>query len=371
MKICRISQTFPTKKRNGIGLHTYFVSNIVKIPTLILTKYTDEEYISYGEHIDLKPVKYAQKAFPANNKLTWAFFSAAFFYIIGQLEFTFKSIRALIDFKPDIIHLQSPHAILIGIFGKVFLGSKLVLTFHGSDLLRIKNNKIYFRMLKLCDRIYYVSPPMKNLLLKHIDEKTLFEVHSGVDLKSYKKADQIDKEKIILSVGNLRWQKGYEYLINAFAKVNKKQPAYKLLIIGEGSERVLLENLIDRLNLKDRVFLLGYKSKEDVINYMQKSSVYALSSVTEGMPKVLLEAMACGLPIVATDVGAIKMMMGDSAIVVPHSDSDLLANAIINLITSPEKREIIKNEGLVKVKSYSWENLADTIRKDFNYLMTT
>lgn len=103
---------------------------------------------------------------------------------------------------------------------------------------------------------------------------------------------------VILGVGRLTAQKDFATLIRAFAHLSQQHPA-RLMILGEGEERVLLESLVSELNLDDKVSLPGFV--DNPFMYMKNASVFVLSSRWEGMPNALLQAMACRTPVVSTD----------------------------------------------------------------------
>ena len=110
------------------------------------------------------------------------------------------------------------------------------------------------------------------------------------------------KEKNILSLGRLDYGKKNDDIIRAFSKIEDKD--WKLYILGDGSEMDNLSKLVEELKLQDRVFLEGYKTKEEIKEYMLKSSIFLMASLTEGLPMVLLEAMSYGIPCIAYETAS-------------------------------------------------------------------
>ena len=369
MKICRVSQTYPTLVNEGKGLHAYNISNRIHEPTLIITKNYDEEYISPSSHVKIKKIKYVQYPFPASKRQLFKYMLAVLTYIIGQIEFALKSIIPIYKFRPDIVHLQSPHAFLIGLFSKS-IGSKVVVTFHGSDLRRVAKNKLFMFFLKKFDAFYYVSHDMKPILEKYFNKEKILFTPSGVDVDFYKDVLSLEvRDKILLSVGNIRWQKSFIDLIDAFYILQKEFPNYKLIIIGRATELKEEQKILEKIklyNLEDKVELLGDKNKFEIREYMSRAQLFLLSSITEGMPKVILESFACGLPVVSTDVGGCKVLINDSGIVVPVSNPQLMANAVSNILK--DKNKYIKLLTNIKENAhiYSWDNNAIRIKKYFN-----
>lgn len=133
---------------------------------------------------------------------------------------------------------------------------------------------------------------------------------------------------VVLAVGRLTQQKDFPSLIRAFARVRRNRPC-RLLILGEGTDRPALETLVSELGLAGDVALPGFVNNPYA--YMRRASLYVLSSRWEGLPTVLIEALYCGLPIVATDCpSGSREILGDGrhGILVPVADEPALSEAI-------------------------------------------
>lgn len=151
---------------------------------------------------------------------------------------------------------------------------------------------------------------------------------------------------VILSAGRLTQQKDYSTLIKAFALVRKER-AVRLMILGEGEERPKLEALVKELGLEKDVSLPGFV--ENPYAYMARATVFVLSSKWEGLPTVLIEALACGCPVVAIDCpsGPAEILEGGKwGLLVPVGDETLLAKAIIQTLERPPDRELLRKRGL-------------------------
>jgi glycosyltransferase involved in cell wall biosynthesis len=365
LKICRVSQTSPTDNNNGKGLHCYHVSNLMEYPTLVLTKnYEDEKYWEYKNHVTLKKINYFQFPFPKENKIAYNYILAILSYIIGQITFFFKSIDSLIRFKPNIVHLQSPHAILIGIFCKLAFKSKLVITFHGSDLRRIKKNKIFLLILRCADRLLYVDKNMSQALINYFPKEILIHTPSGIDIDFYIPLN-LPRKKQIITVGNLRWQKDHETLIKAFKLFLKTYPDYQLLIVGEGDQREKLMDLAKKLYISDKINLSGRKNQDQVLAELNCSKFFVLSSVTEGMPKALIEALATNTPTVVTNVGSCKTISKGAGYSIEPSDHIELSQAMIKMIADEVKYKQFLIQGRMNVIDYSWKSLAEKVHNTF------
>lgn len=170
---------------------------------------------------------------------------------------------------------------------------------------------------------------------------------------------------LILAMGRLSEEKGFDDLLRAFRKVKDGHPGWTLTIIGEGPQRSELELLREQLGLSGRVLLPGLvKTPEELLN---QADLFVLSSRFEGFPNALCEAMACGLPVIATDCqsGPCEIIRdGENGLLVPLGDLDALAAAMESLMTDPDRRarlgsramEITQRFGVERVMGM-WEDI--------------
>ncbi|MEL6441904.1 MAG: glycosyltransferase [Cyanobacteria bacterium J06621_8] len=158
---------------------------------------------------------------------------------------------------------------------------------------------------------------------------------------------------VFLAVGRLAPQKDFANLLFAFAKVRRQTPA-RLIILGEGEERQKLELIIDELGIKDDVLMPGFVSNPYA--YMNRASCFVLSSRYEGLPTVLIEAMACGCPVVATDCPSGPDEILDHGVygsLVPLENSEALAEAMLKTLENPAEKELLRQ----RANEYSTEKV--------------
>ena len=140
----------------------------------------------------------------------------------------------------------------------------------------------------------------------------------------------------LVAIGNLYVNKAYDVLLPAVARVARAHPRLRLTIFGEGPERPALEAQLERLSLRPRVRMAG--RIVDAASSLARAGAYVLPSRKEGLPLALLEAMATGAPIVATDVGAVREALGPSAPLARADDPDDLARRLDELLSSDAHR---------------------------------
>ncbi|HEY5651416.1 MAG TPA: glycosyltransferase, partial [Acidimicrobiia bacterium] len=174
------------------------------------------------------------------------------------------------------------------------------------------------------------------------DESKVRLIYHGLDLDSYHPRRELaGTRRTILAVGQLKEKKGFRYLVDACRILESGGYDFECEIIGEGPLRSRLEAQIQDLGLDDRVRLLGALDHQDVIEHMRGACVFALPSIVtadgdrDGIPNVILEAMAVGLPVVSTRVSAIPEVIieGETGSLVEPRDPESLATALSILFT--------------------------------------
>lgn len=165
-------------------------------------------------------------------------------------------------------------------------------------------------------------------------------VHCGVDPSRYTKADK-PQSRNLLFVGRLAGVKGVPVLFDALALVAKRYPDTHLTLIGDGPEREKLELLATKLGIKQSVTFAGYQSQSEVATHLAQTDVFVLPSFAEGVPVVLMEAMAAQVPVVTTRIAGIPELVrdGESGYLVAPGDTEELRDGINKLLDDPNLRE--------------------------------
>lgn len=176
--------------------------------------------------------------------------------------------------------------------------------------------------------------------------------------------------RTVISLGRLDYQKNYSSLIKAFRKVAEKHPDWELKIYGTGRQKALLQKLIEELNLQENVKLMSYTS--DVKSCLLESSMFALSSINEGFPLVLVEAMECGVPVVSYQCpcGPKDIITdGVDGFLFPVNDEKAMADRICRLIENDELRRKMGAAAKETAKKYHIENITKQWMQLFNELI--
>lgn len=178
-------------------------------------------------------------------------------------------------------------------------------------------------------------PSSKTVVIPNGVELDRFRREPPVDLQPY----QIPPSApLLLTIGRLERQKGIDLLLQALPAVLETLPETRLVIIGDGPDRSILEALATQLKIRSSILFLGKRS--DVPNWLKTADAMVLASRWEGMPNVVLEAMAAGTPVIATEVEGIADLLtnGESGLVVPPENPEALTEAIVQLLDDPPLR---------------------------------
>ncbi len=337
----------------------------------------------------------------------------------------FFEIKRLIKKElPDIIHLNSTKAGILGSLAKKFQVSRLpkpgnggrarfklqiVYTAHGwvfNEPLGWLKKKIYLWLEKFTARyknkIICVSEYDRQIAVKNgFDAKKLITIHNGIDFENLRflEKDIARKElfqklsfkfpacqslamagrqassfKLIGSIANLYPTKGIEYFVHAAHMLNTKYKIQntKYIVIGEGAERDKLENMIKKYNLADKFFLIGHL--KNASQYLKAFDIFVLPSVKEGFPYVILEALSASLPIIATKVGGIPEMIisssplfvkgGSGGILIEPKNPRQLAEKISHLLQNKEIcHNLSINARLAVRENFSLEKMINKTKK--------
>lgn len=158
----------------------------------------------------------------------------------------------------------------------------------------------------------------------------IFVVHCGLEPDKFLPNPQLPEIFTFLAVGRLTWEKSYPDLIEACRILKSKNLIFQCIIVGDGDERQNLEKLIKQYSLEKEIKLAGLVLQEEIQNYYNKAHLFVLSSITEGIPVVLMEAMSKELPVVATNITGVPELVKhkETGILVPASQPTLFAEAI-------------------------------------------
>jgi len=363
LRICNL----PTKNRPGQGRAALELCESKYFNTIVFTPFINKKFDSYVRIKNLNHFYFPNFIFPKKSKKIFKIF----FSIRRVISIIVASINLIFNKKiyfNDLVHIHHIFYFLPALILKI-LGSKIIITIHGSDINKIEGSIILRNILKLFDRVLCLSHKQYKILSNFISKEKLLYIGNGVDVKFFKpNKSYLDRKKIILSVGNLRWQKNYNLLIEAFSIIHKNNNEWKLVICGEGPERKKIEHLIIEKNLVGNVLLKGYLNQDDIKKWMQSSRIFVMSSEVEGFPKALLEAAACGCACVSTNAGDCDYFLKDIGSISKTNKYDL-ANKILRLMNSSTLGMSNSLKAINKASLFSWDEYINLHKKIYDILM--
>ncbi len=359
-KILRLC-SYPTDRRPGMGLAVYELADMPGFNTTIYTYRpgTGEKLRPLkSASARLVPLKFASPEMPRKRSGP-AFLLKQVQRLGAIVGFNSRVIIRSLGTSYDIVHIHSPMHALTGLIGKM-RGAITCLTIHGTDFSRIAESSLIRASLKPIDVIFCMTHAHQRQLREWFPAKHVVYVANGTDIEYFSKdpPDSADRRKQIVGVGTLRWHKNFAALLRSFAALAKKDCEWRLTILGEGSDRQSLTRLADEMGIADRVSLPGAVSREHVRDALQQSAIFVLPSVTEGIPKALLEAMAAGCACIATDVGDCREVLGASGLIVPPADDDRLTGALLALADSQAARHRLSKAAVRRSRNYTWSAYA-------------
>ena len=235
-----------------------------------------------------------------------------------------------------------------------------------------------FAYRHIVDRILTPSYDLKRMLCEHpwITPEKVDVVHNGVRVPPRLSWEEIlrarrelgipEDGRLIAAAGRFSPQKGFSYLVDALPEVLLSFPDVHLMLIGEGELRGDLERQIERLDVRDRVHLPGYR--RDVPRLLAASDLFVLPSLYEGLPNVMLEAMAAGIPVVATSVNGVPEVIEDGVCgyLIPPKSTRHIESALRALLGNWARAEEIGEAGRRRVESkFTVERMVDRVERVF------
>ena len=264
--------------------------------------------------------------------------------------------------KLDIIdaHFAYPDGYAALLLGR-WLGVPYTVTLRGTETRHLRTPGLAERAIKAIHsaaQVFSVSESLKKLAVQYgADPAHIEVVGNGVDIERFKAVDRQTARaalpiephaEVLISVGGLVPRKGFHRVIEVLPELRIAHPDLKFLIVGgaspEGNNRPQLERQVDELGLKDCVIFLGPVKPDQLPALLSAADVFVLATSNEGWANVFLEAMACGLPVVTTDVGGNSEVINDDSLgfITPLGNPEALAGAIHRALATPWDRQHIR-----------------------------
>jgi len=293
----------------------------------------------------------------------------------------------------DLIHVHG-HPYLSSLLASKIAkryGKPLVLTQHNTfieynnvwdEIEKLNDIAIGKRVLKEADKIIAVSNATKNYVLSlEADPEKIEVLHNGVDINRFRPLTGVKGEmrkklgiskdaNVVLTVRRLVYKNGIDTLIESAKVAVKKNPKLVFIAVGKGPDFEEVEGKIAQLRLQKNFRLTGFVSDEELPRYYNAADFFVLPSKSgEGLPLVALEAMACGLPVIATNVGGTSEIMNeDCGKLVPPNSPESLGEAILKF--SREDFSVLRKDLRTRIEQkYSWDTNVEKLIEIYEELI--
>lgn len=356
MKVCMITTSFPRFSGDYSGIFIHRLCKALCSPEVHISIVTP----SHGKALSLERVTgcdvhrfqyffpksfqrfaYGPGGIPANLKRhPWLIGVAPFFIFM----FILKALQ--VSKKADLIHAQWLYSGMIASLIKVIRGTPFIVTLRGSDVCYAQKGNLYGLIsrwvIRQADFVTTVSDELSKWAVRQgLPDHAVVVIRNGVDIGCATDRKPPSSTCDFIFVGNLVQGKGVHYLIQALSLVHRLEKDISLTVVGEGDAHDQLQCLVNEKGLRDIVRFTGRRSSEEVFLFMRQSACLVLPSLSEGMPNVVLEAMACGIPVVASDLPGIREVVQDeeTGFLVAPRDVEDLAQKLLILVQNPERRQ--------------------------------
>ena len=397
MKICTLTHTYP---RFPDDINAPFVEKLMEHiarkgnDVSVITAFDPEWDRKAGDHsVDLRTYRYIWP-----DKLHILGYSRT---IEGNIRFRkrvlllspllfFSAYRAFLKLvkekKPDILHAHwiLPNGFIAGHVSKV-TGIPLLIQTHGSDVFTAEKNALFRSMARYAaaQAHYIVSPSPEHTIRLGaigIDTRKIGLVPNTVeaDFSTGIASNDTDRLKasrgiprdhvVVLAMGRMVHVKGFNYLLEAFQRIAGEYQNVTLVLAGDGVLYKDLKGMSEKLGIRDRVIMPGAVMRPDVPVYFKMADIFVVPSIrhksgaVDGLPVVVPEAMAAGLPVIASDLSGIPVLIKDgyNGTLVKERDVDGITNAIKNLLDSDNlRRQFGERSQRIIEKSVNYDNISD------------
>jgi len=265
--------------------------------------------------------------------------------------------------RPDILHTHLTYSNIIGSMVARLTRIPVVATLHSTGIderFRAPRTEQVemFALHHLVYKVIACGPSVAKHYQTNIKDEPVLVIPNAVEYAPQIPSSERDalrkqmvgdsNHPIIISVGRLVLQKGFEDLLDAFSILHSSHPTAFLVISGSGDLKNVLEQKIEELHLSDHVRLLGWRT--DVPSLLLASDMFVLASHWEGLPIAILEAMSAGLAVLVTDVSDNAWAIGATGMTVPARQPELFAHAMAELIDDPVRRKALGQAARVRIE---------------------
>lgn len=361
LRILRIVQSTYPEVVGGVGIHVHEMSKLqaeMGHEVTVLTSDNGDRRLPRQETRDSYTlIRHREVARPFDNSITPGL------------------LRSLRTHAPDhdILHVHSHlyFSSTLSALYDVLSDVPMVLTNHGlvSQTAPMPVQKLFIPTVgrftfEAADRILCYTDTDKRRLLDRGIGTDISVIHNGIDCTQFE-PNGAESNAQLLFVGRLKPGKGPQYLLEAFGTLASEYPGLSLKLVGDGPLRDDLAHQAATLNVEDRVTFLGEVSNEELPRLYNESLAFVLPSLNEGLPRTVLEAMACGRPVITSDLEQLRSIVPGAGYLVEPGSTDELVDTISKLLESTDLAAFGENARSTVESEYSWRDTVEQTVKSY------
>lgn len=312
---------------------------------------------------------------PVNNIALKFFYRYVFYPYMVKKKISFQGINHITSQEYAYLIRKLQSTTIVTVHDVIFY-----LYRNNLDILRRLDSNFYLNCLKKAKHIIAVSNNTKKDLIKYADcePNNITVIHNGVNQKTYypqktfKKPEFFqDEYKNILYVGSGRPRKNLDMLIRTLHRITRNNTKIKLIIAGQISEqdKKRLDTVVEALKLRKSIIFAGPVNEEELPIFYTSADVFVFPSLYEGFGLPVLEAMACGCPVITSNTSSLPEVIGDAGIMVNPTNDIELGNAITDVLSDDDLRKNLAKKALRRAKYFSWEKTAEETYKLYKRVM--
>ncbi len=377
MRLLVLTTSYPSSAYPASGIYIKRMLRELpkRVQVTVLTPACDRsmDWAIPPQGVRVRPIRYAPQSWQilshrpggipaALLEQPWAWALVPFFFI----SFLMAAIRHAR--RADLIHAHWSFAGLIGGIAGRWVGVPVITSLHGSDVRLAANNRIFRRLIqeasRLNDRIVCVGNDLADRVRPWVagGRRNIQVIPNGVEMTFGKAGKTTGAPFVVTVIGNLIALKNVDVVIRAFASIPETVDRPQLLIIGAGPEMGRLQSLANELGIGDRVRFTGQVPPEQVTEQLASSDLLVLASAGEARSSVVMEAMAAGVPVVASDIEGVRELIadGERGLLFPVGDVARLAACMQRIMDDPAlgRRLAANSAKWLRTEQLTWENCA-------------
>ncbi|MCE5338475.1 MAG: glycosyltransferase family 4 protein [Methanomicrobiaceae archaeon] len=267
----------------------------------------------------------------------------------------------------DVVHAHSHlfFSTVLCALARKFRSTPLVVTNHGlvsqtapGWLQRLYLPTVGKRVFRTADAIIcYTETERDQVVDLGVSPEKIHVIHNGIDTSVFAPSTSSSPKKQILWIGRFTPGKGVEYLLNGFQAFAQEFPDYTLVMVGRGPLNDDFTKMIQGMGLEEKVVLKDFVPNKDLPDLYRESPLFVLPSLEEGVPRTILEAMACGRPVVCTALPQLVNIVSGCGVLVPTRDAVAVADALSTLVSDPAFARNLGQSARARIVSqYSWDD---------------